>query len=181
MRWRWFAKGLWTHAPKLVLEDFLLLFDEHFSLEISLQLKFLFILCPLGLKCFEPLLLQRVLVGKLLLFLLAQESELLFHLHASKESLFFLLLTNLIEVFSTHAVECNTSFLGFVQLLYEAFLVSYDKRTYFKSIHIIFMVYTHCTFLLLHLVNLLQQLRLHSIQVLVEREHHGISSHTASS
>jgi hypothetical protein len=62
-------------------------------------------------------LLERFFKIQLLLLLLSKEGQLLFHLHASEESLFLLLLADLLLVLSAHAVEGDTSFFGFIQLV----------------------------------------------------------------
>lgn len=97
-----------------MLEDLLLLCDELLSFHVPLCLQLLLVLGALLTHHVETLLLQRQLVILLLLFLLPQESELLFHLHPCKQCLLLLLLFHFLNVFATHAVQRHPSLFGFI-------------------------------------------------------------------
>ena len=87
-----------------MLEDLLLLCNELLSFHVPLCLQLLLVLGALLAHHVETLLLQRQLVLLLFLFLLPQESKLLFHLHPCKQCLLLLLLLYFLNVLATHAV-----------------------------------------------------------------------------
>ena len=94
----------------------------------------------------QPLLLQSLVVLLLLLLLLAKEGEFLLHLHPCKHGLLFLLLLQFLDVLVSHAVQCYTRLLGFVQLLEDAFLVGwYVWETVWKIIMPSFLFDDHIT------------------------------------
>jgi len=127
-----------------VLQHLLLLHDELLPLHLPLHLQLVLILRALRVQHIQPLLLQSLVVLLLLLLLLAKEGKFLFHLHPCKHRLLFLLLLQFLDVLVSHAVQCYTCLLGFVQLLEDAFLVGwYVWKTVWKIIKPLFLFDDH--------------------------------------
>lgn len=110
-------------AAKLLLQDLLLLGDEHLALGLALLLQLLLVLGALLHQRLEPLVLEVLPVGQLLLLLLAEERKLGLHLHAREDGLLLLLLPDALLVGPAHRVEGDASVARLIEFVQDGLLV----------------------------------------------------------